>query len=74
MSPSELARALAARRQRITATCEVCGAGFETWKRKTQQARTCSNRCRQQLHRDKKRAVTDPENEHGATIGTRSTP
>lgn len=48
---SDLARALAARRKRTTAACEVCGAAFETWERKTQQARTCSNKCRQALFR-----------------------
>lgn len=50
-SPSELARALASLRRRTTAVCEVCGAEFETWERKTQQARTCSNKCRQALFR-----------------------
>ena len=54
---SDLARALAALRPRTTATCEVCGAAFETWQRKTQQARTCSPRCRQQLFRDRRKAA-----------------
>lgn len=53
---SDLARALAALRPRTTAVCEVCGAAFETWQRKSQQARTCSPRCRQQLYRNTKRA------------------
>lgn len=54
--PSEIARQLAARRKRTTTTCGVCGASFETWQRKTQQARTCSNRCRQKRYRDDKRS------------------
>lgn len=48
---SDLGRALAARRRRTTAVCEVCGAAFETWARKTQQARTCSPKCRQKRWR-----------------------
>lgn len=52
---SELARALAARRQRTVIRCEVCGQEAEVWQRKRQQARTCSNRCRQALHRRRKK-------------------
>ena len=48
---SDLARALAARRQRATIICEVCGKEAEVWARKSQQARTCSNKCRQALWR-----------------------
>ena len=50
-STSELARALAARRQRTTIRCEVCGKEAEVWQRKTQLARTCSSACRQKLWR-----------------------
>lgn len=53
--PSDLARQLAARRKRATFVCEVCGAAFEAWARKKQQARTCSPACRQKLYRDRKR-------------------
>jgi hypothetical protein len=56
MSPSNIARALAARRRRTTIRCEICGAEAEVWLRKRQQARTCSNACRQQLYRRKRQA------------------
>lgn len=63
---SELARALAARRRRATFVCEVCGAEYEAWDRKPtkQPARTCSSKCRQQLYRDRKRAVSVREPHH----------
>lgn len=50
-TPSELARALAARRRRTIIICEACGREAEVWARKTQQARTCSLKCRQKLWR-----------------------
>jgi hypothetical protein len=58
---SEQGRALAALRRRTTVRCEVCGATFEAWDRKTQQARTCSGACRAKLHRQevKERAMSD---------------
>jgi len=52
---SEAARQLAALRRRAVFTCEVCGREFETLDRPTQQPRTCSNRCRQQAYRNRKR-------------------
>lgn len=54
---SALGRALAARRRRATYRCEVCGEPFEAWEREKQIPRTCSNRCRQKLHRDEKQAI-----------------
>ena len=56
MSPGDRGRALAALRPRTTIRCEVCGAEFETWARKRQQARTCSNACRQKLWRRERKA------------------
>lgn len=53
---SDLGRALAALRPRTTIRCEICGAEFEAWVRKRQQARTCSPACRQKLHRREKKA------------------
>lgn len=55
---SELARQLAARRRRTTIRCEVCGQEAEVWARKSQQARTCSPKCRQQLYRDRRKVAT----------------
>lgn len=52
---SELAKALAATRTRATAVCEVCGREWQALVRPQQPARTCSNRCRQQLHRDRRK-------------------
>lgn len=57
---SELGRALAARRQRTMIRCEVCGSEAEVWQRSKQIPRTCSNKCRQTLHRQKKRLSTGP--------------
>lgn len=51
---SELARQLAALRPRTTIVCEVCGTEKEVWQRKSQQPRTCSNKCRQALYRREK--------------------
>ena len=49
---TEAARALAARRPRITITCEVCGAEREVVAQTKQRTpRTCSARCRQALFR-----------------------
>lgn len=56
---SDLARQLAAHRKRSTFACEVCGAVFEAWERKTQQARTCSGKCRAVLFRRSKRPAPD---------------
>lgn len=53
---SDLARRLAALRPRATITCKVCGIEKEVWQRKNQKPRTCSNKCRQQLYRDEKKA------------------
>lgn len=44
---TEAARALAARRPRVTIICEVCGRECS----RRPPARTCSNACRQNLHR-----------------------
>ena len=52
---SDVGRALAALRPRQTVTCEVCGRQWEGLIRPNQQARTCSNRCRQTLFRRAKR-------------------
>lgn len=57
--PSDLARALAARRRRTTITCVICGTEKEVWQRETQQARTCSVNCRAKLHRREKKAARD---------------
>jgi hypothetical protein len=59
LTPSNLARALAARRQRQEYTCEVCGGAFVAWKRERQAPRTCSGRCRVALSRREKRARED---------------
>lgn len=48
---SELGRALVALRPVATLICEQCGREF----RKRPPARTCSNACRQKLHRDEKK-------------------
>lgn len=49
---SEAARALAARRPRITIVCEVCGAEREAVAQTGDRTpRTCSARCRQALFR-----------------------
>ena len=48
---SEQGSQLAALRRRGTFTCAVCGQSFEAWARRTQQARTCSPKCRVKLHR-----------------------
>jgi hypothetical protein len=48
---SEAGKTLAALRHRATFTCEICGAEYEAWVRARQQARTCSPKCRQKLHR-----------------------
>ena len=50
-SSSDLARALAALRQRQTATCEICGRKWQALVRPNQPQRTCSNACRQKLWR-----------------------
>ena len=60
---SELARQLAAHRKRTTIVCEVCGSEAEVWARQTQQARTCSNACRQKLYRREKK-TSGSGNEH----------
>ena len=52
---SEAARQLAALRQRATFVCDYCGKEFEALARKSQQARTCSQSCRQQLYLKHKR-------------------
>lgn len=52
---SEAARQLAALRQRATFVCEFCGREFEALARKTMQARTCSQSCRQRLYLKHKR-------------------
>ena len=57
---SDLGRALAARRKRTVITCEVCGKEAEVWERKSQQARTCSNACRQQLWRHERKPDDAP--------------
>lgn len=57
-TPSDRGRALAALRPRTTVACEVCGAVFEAWQRKTQQARTCSPACRQKLWRRQRKLTT----------------
>lgn len=63
---SDLGRALAALRPRITVTCEVCGAEYTLVARRQQGARTCSNRCRQQLYRDRKRAPNNTRRDTSA--------
>lgn len=50
-STSEAARQLAALRRRATFVCEVCTHTYEAWVRKSQQARTCSQSCRQRAYR-----------------------
>ena len=52
---SEAARQLAALRPRAVYVCEFCGRAFEALARRTQQARTCSQSCRQQLYLKHKR-------------------
>ncbi len=52
---SEAARQLAALRQRATFVCDYCGREFEALARKSQQARTCSQSCRQRLYLQHKR-------------------
>ena len=52
---SEAARQLAALRPRATYVCEFCGREFEALARKSQQARTCSQSCRQRLYLKHKR-------------------
>lgn len=57
MTPtSEAARQLAALRPRATFVCTVCGAEFETLDRQKQPPKTCSNRCRQAAHRQRRAA------------------
>lgn len=54
---SEAARALAARRPRITIVCEVCGAEREVVAQTGDRTpRTCSTKCRSRLHRRQKQA------------------
>ena len=52
---TEAARQLAARRQRATFVCDYCGKEFEALARKSQQARTCSQSCRQRMYLQNKR-------------------
>ena len=52
---SEAARQLAALRPRATYVCAWCGREFEALARKSQQARTCSQSCRQMLYQKNKR-------------------
>lgn len=54
-TPSEAAQALAVLRRRANFACLVCGREFDGLDRPTQQPRTCSAKCRQQLYRDRKR-------------------
>jgi hypothetical protein len=46
-SPTDLARALAARRRKVEGTCVVCGTQFEG----TTKRRYCSNRCAKRASR-----------------------
>lgn len=57
---SDQGRALAAQRPRDTFVCAMCGQSFEAWARKTQQARTCSPKCRVKLHRQEHRKTEAP--------------
>ena len=58
---SEAARQLAALRPRATFVCAWCGREFEALARKSQQARTCSQSCRQRLYlRNKRRQHQTP--------------
>ena len=52
---SEAARQLAALRQRATFVCDYCGKEFVALVRKSQQARTCSQSCRQRMYLQNKR-------------------
>lgn len=52
---SEAARQLAALRPRAVYVCEFCGREFEALARKSQQARTCSQSCRQRMYLKNKR-------------------
>jgi predicted RNA-binding Zn-ribbon protein involved in translation (DUF1610 family) len=59
---SDLGRALAALRPRATYTCAMCGKEYVARSGKPRgMAHTCSNRCRQQLFRLRKRNETDPK-------------
>ena len=60
-APSEAARQLAALRPRATYVCDYCGKEFEALARRGQQARTCSQSCRQRLYlRNKRRQHQTP--------------
>ena len=53
--PSELGRALAARRSRATVVCEACRQAFEARISEKRPPRTCANACRQKLWRREKK-------------------
>lgn len=56
LSPSDLARALAAQRQRVTGHCIVCGKDIEGVQRHGEIHRLyCSHRCAKQAYRARKR-------------------
>jgi len=58
---SEAARALVAKRKRYPTVCVICGAEFlAITAPKADQQRTCSNRCRSALRRQRAKASRNP--------------